>query len=118
MAKRSTSTDRILIDPIFGIPNGAEDSFAYSESNVDSEETTSDDLLEIDSYAVEPDIDYVDYDDGYDEAYGETLETPSGFVVLSQTLRRAPGGQQVVDIVIEVPDVDGARNYEIEVAKV
>ena len=62
--------------------------------------------------------DYIEYDDGYDDQDDLALDTPEDFQIISQTLRRGPGGQQVVDIVIQVEDIAGATNYEIQVTKV
>lgn len=111
MAK-STATNKTLIDPVFGIPAGAEDAFVYTDETVfigadqDSiavEETTEAPGEEFDEQI--PDV-------------ANVIDTPTDFKVLSQTLRRAPGGQQVVDIIIESEDVAGAVNYEFQVTKV
>lgn len=45
------------------------------------------------------------------------LEVPGSFDIVSQTVRTGPDGSQVVDIVIDVEDVDGALNYEIRMTK-
>lgn len=113
MAKRSTSSDRIIIDPLFTIPEGAEDQFSTSINEIDEISLESD---EFEFYGDE------NLQDGYeegDEHENETgaLDTPDGYTIVSQTLRRAPGGQQVVDLVIEVNDVAGATNYEVQVTK-
>jgi hypothetical protein len=102
MAKRSTSSDKVRIDPIFPIPEGSEDQFVREDMDVLEGNVESADLSFL-----------ADFDDSVEIG----LEIPQDFTIVSQTLRRAPGGQQVVDVVIEVPDVIGATNYEIQVAK-
>lgn len=119
MAKRSTPSDKILIDPLFGIPEGAEDQFTLTKDEVDTEDFV--DIDELVNDVITPD--YQDgseifvYEDNSDDLGGVVLEIPDDYSVISQTLRRAPGGQQVVDIVIETEDIDGALNYEIQVTK-
>lgn len=53
-----------------------------------------------------------------DPGQNESLPKPDvSFNLVSQTLRIAPDGKQVVDVVIELPDVDGAE-YEMRVTRV
>jgi hypothetical protein len=49
---------------------------------------------------------------------GMPLDAPTSFVVISQKIRRAPGGQQVIDIIVQVDDVIGASEYEFQVDKI
>lgn len=121
MANRSTPSDKVLVDPLFKVPEGAEDQFTFSREGTDEEIGVSetDEGLEIEIYSYEEGETSLDYDDGYDDqTTGATLETPEVFAVISQTLRRAPGGQQVVDIVVETEDINGAVNYEFQVTKI
>lgn len=105
MAKRSTPSDKIKIDPLFVIPEGAEDQFVYSTEGTDG-------------IFFEDVFDSFD-EDGTEEEDGESggLGVPESFSIVSQKLRRAPGGQQVVDVVIETDDIEGAVKYEMEVTK-
>jgi hypothetical protein len=50
-------------------------------------------------------------------AENDMLPTPQGFVVVLQTVRFAPDGRAVVDVVVEVEDVPGITNYELRVNK-
>ena len=118
MAKRTTPSDKVVIDPLFGIPEGAEDQFVYSEDEYFYDDETYGDLLTEESLLEIEYEDYIEYDDGYDDQDDLALDTPEDFQIISQTLRRGPGGQQVVDIVIQVEDIAGATNYEIQVTKV
>lgn len=116
MAKRSTPTDRVVLDSLFNIPEGAEDQFVHSEEDVYDAEITSDEFTYLDSL----DVGYEDelpYDDGTGDEDDFFIEAPTNFTIISQTLRRGPGGYQVVDLVIEVEDVEGAVNYEVQVTK-
>lgn len=111
MAKRAVATKKTLIDPLFSVPVGSEEEFVYSREGADG------DIFvlggEISDEEFEDDDEFPDDDDD-----GEgLLDIPEDFEVISQTLRRAPGGQQVVDVVIEAEEVVGAINYEIQVVK-
>lgn len=118
MAKRSTAHNKIPVDPIFALPEGSEEEFTHTREGMELEgEETGDDLtVQVFEYIAEGDI---LYDDGsYDNIDAGTLETPETFTILSQTLRRAPGGQQVVDVVFETEDIANAIRYEIQVTKI
>jgi len=121
MAKRTTSVDKTPIDPRFVIPIGAEEVFSYTDEFVEIEDDGADvtggEFSSIE-YDDGTESDYFDYtDDGYDDQEQIILETPEIFVVFSQSLKRAPGGQQVVDVVLQIEDIDGAEDYEIQVVK-
>ncbi len=121
MAKRSTPVDKTPIDPLFAVPYGAEDQFVFSRESTDVEEEVSEytDGSMADSWVeFDDEGNVIEYDDGYDDENAIELDTPDNFTIVSQTLRRAPGGQQVVDIVLQAEDVVGAVNYEIQVTKV
>lgn len=47
----------------------------------------------------------------------DELAVPSDFTIISQTVRTAANGQQVVDVVIDVTEVDGAVSYEVRMTK-
>lgn len=52
-----------------------------------------------------------------DDVNDDELGVPSSFVIISQTVRTAPDGSQVVDVVIDVEEIPGASNYEFRVTK-
>lgn len=52
-----------------------------------------------------------------EESVEDELDVPGSFEVITQTVRTAPDGSQVVDIVIEVEEVEGAVKYEVRVTK-
>ena len=88
---------RTLLDPLFAIPEGAEDEFQHSEELLNLEE--------------EPEV----YDD---VAVDEGLSAPSEFTIVSQSIKRGTGNHQFVDVVFKVDAIDGATKYEIKVTKV
>jgi len=64
--------------------------------------------------------DFVDYEDDAAPGSGfveDELDPPSSMEVVSQTVRTGPDGNQVVDVVIDVEDIDGAINYEFRITK-
>jgi hypothetical protein len=116
MAKRALANKKTLVDPLFSPPPGSEDEFVFSREGTDGEIIAIGDGFSDDG-------DFIDeFDDEFDEGYPDdddefTLDVPQDFEVISQILRRAPGGQQVVDVVIEAEEIEGATNYEIQVVK-
>ena len=59
-----------------------------------------------------------DIESELDEDYADdVLDTPSAFDIISQTVRTAPDGRQVVDIIIDVEEIVGALDYEVRVTK-
>lgn len=115
MARRSTSNDKIRIDPIFQVPEGAEDEFAYTRE-VPLSEDEFDNLDGLIDVSLQDITDYVE--DDSDDTTFLVLDVPDDFVVFSQTIRRSPGGQQVVDVILQVEDIIGAENYEVRVTKI
>lgn len=122
MAKRATHGDKTVIDPLFSIPEGAEEEFTHSQEDTEIDDGELNDVYSLslsDDFGYTEDGEYLDYfDEGTGGDNAIILDTPESFDVIAQFLRRAPGGQQVVDIVVEVADVAGAENYEIQVTKV
>ena len=54
-------------------------------------------------------------DEPDEDVPNDILEPPGSFEIVSQTVRTAPDGRQVVDIVIEVEDMPGASDYEFRI---
>lgn len=109
MTRRSVSPDRVKVDPLFYIPSGAEDNFVYTRENTDEDYLTD---------YIEEEITDIEFEDVSGEEESEELASPEVLGIISQTVRTGPGGQQVVDVVFEIDDVDGATNYEIQVTKI
>jgi hypothetical protein len=53
-----------------------------------------------------------------EEFVEDLLLPPTAFSIVSETIRMGPGGAQVVDMVLDVEDVQGAVNYEVRITKV
>lgn len=96
MARKPVRRHKIVVDPSFFIPEGAEG--VYLDDTVVFEEDNFEDIEE-DSTVEEGGLDF-----------------PKDIKVLSQKLIRAPGGQQSVEVVFEFSPVTGASDYEIKIA--
>lgn len=51
-----------------------------------------------------------------EDSTGDSLDTPSSFVIISQTVRTDPQGNQVVDVVLDIEEVSGATDYQVRIA--
>lgn len=104
---------KIKIDPLFLIPDGAEDIFVYSRDGVEQVDdfATADVNVEILGLGLD------DSDEGSGELTDDSLGAPDNFSIISQTVRRAGGGQLVVDVVLGIEDVPGASDYDVQVIK-
>jgi len=101
------------IDPMFPIPAGVDELVYSTHSEIDSLRET---VGPVDSYTGSP----VDPSIGSPIAQpGQTtVATPSVIGVVSQQVRRAPSGENVIDVVVAVDDVAGATKYEFRVTKI
>lgn len=100
------------IDANFAIPEGLKDTtvrdpfedinpVTFDEADIDVQvESYDEETSEISTDEVNDDI-----------------ATPEAIEIISQDVRTAPDGRQVIDIVIEVTDVDGATGYDVRVTK-
>ena len=99
-------------DPNLDIPEGLKN----ARESVNTEST--EEIPEPDA-----DIDFqtdtlIDEESELDEEFvGDELDVPGTFEIVSQTVRTGPDGSQVVDIVIDVEEVEGAVKYEVRVTK-
>lgn len=110
MASKSAQTSITELDPMFFIPEGAHE-LVYDDEEMDFSNETSEEETESVEYFEDGDWDSTTEDIDFDTQ----VPTPAILGVLSQTIRRLPNGQQVVDVVVEVEDV--APNYDIKVTK-
>lgn len=111
MADRASIQGLTHLDPMFYIPDGATE-FTYGQVK-DVPDIFSDDELD------GSDSEYSPYDDdlGVSDG-GDTPPTPSILGVVSQTITRTAAGNEVVDVVIEVDDIDGVTNYQFRISKI
>jgi hypothetical protein len=107
----------VVIDPNFFLPPGVVDARYPNEIEVNTDEIDTvidaDDVLDADSDVIidEP------------EETGEDNDTviiypPDTAIVVSQTIRFDGTGQQVVDVILEVPDVDDSIQIDVRMTKV
>lgn len=52
-----------------------------------------------------------------DDETDDDLGVPGSYAIVSQTVRTAPDGSQVVDVVIDVEDIEGASKYDVRITK-
>lgn len=102
MARKAVTPATLKVDRNFYIPDGLE-SVEY-----DSNDPTDDSAAEA----------VVGSSEG-GEAGGEGagVLVPDRLKIISQTLRTNKGGEMVVDVVVEVPDVKGVIKYDLRVTK-
>lgn len=102
------------IDPMFAIPAGATDLVYGTHSGIDSTGTPTGDRDAYTGEAVDPSAPMIPGTGNI----AVTVPTPNIVGVVSQQVRRAPSGDNVIDVVIDVEDVLGATKYEFRVTKV
>lgn len=97
------------IDPRFFVPPGV----------IDVRERTADEsaqIYDVDTTVVSGEDVQPPAPDSIND--GTRLATPSSITVVTpQTVRFAPDGTQVVDVILEIADVEGATNYDVRVTK-
>lgn len=105
-------TNEIILEPNFQMPPDLANA-RYKEVEEADESYDPDLSEEVDE---ESDV-FSGADD--DESYDESSEIypPDWMIVESRTVRTLPGGGQVVDVVIELPDLDDGDRYEVKVSK-
>jgi hypothetical protein len=121
-------TPEVAIDPRLFIPDGVIGIGVKStEIDPDSPTPTADNASEaVDGGASAPGTgngSNVDYEESTNNDVavesGEVykLPTPQTLTIVSQTIRIAPDGSSLVDVVIEVEDIPGVSNYDVRVTK-
>ena len=115
MAKRSAVRNGRTLDPMFSLPDGMDD-WAYSDKPENDLDAAQEALEFVDS---EDDVDseLAIIDDGDEETH-DAPPVPDNFVVLSQTLRRAPDGSHYVDLLFQVDDIPGVVKLDVGYSKV
>lgn len=98
------------IDPDLPTPNPADDE-DISDSTSPSGDTGSGDGSDV---VYEPPS---NNDIPAESGEVDKLPTPQTLTIVSQTIRIAPDGSSLVDVVIEVEDIPGVSNYDVRVTK-
>lgn len=105
------------IDPTFFLPPNVID-LRYE----DDEDVNRDDAVDPDSSET---VESTPLDSGpevspTDDILPETtalLPAPDNLTIVSQSVRSPAGGNYVVDVVIEIPDMAGVETFDVQVAK-
>lgn len=100
----------MLIDPRLDVPRGiAGIIYSDPDRDIDFFQTdNADDLIQSDDIIDGPIPSEPDTD----------LRAPSSFSVIEQKVRISPGGQTVVDVIIEIEDVEAIKDYETRITKI
>lgn len=109
MTERSVKNTVIEVNPMFFVPEGADDIVVNPSSRF--ADTTEGDFDAEELYGSS------EMSDEYDSALGDAPETPDIIRVVSQEVRTNKSGNQVIDLIIEVEDVLGAVKYDYRVTK-
>lgn len=100
--------DEIWFDPSIPIPEGIKNTRVKEKDFDDGELMDNAEDIDIQEDSASDDDSMLDEDSIDDE-----LEVPGGFTIVGQTTRTLPDGTQLVDIVIDVEEVEGAENYQV-----
>lgn len=123
-------TPEVTLDPRLFIPDGVID-IGVKSTEIDPDNPTptadtgetSDDATDSNSEVGTGDGGEVVYEpptnDDIPTEGGESdmLPTPQFIEIVSQTIRIAPDGSSMVDVVINVEDIPGVTNYDVRVTK-
>lgn len=109
MAERVQSDKPRVLDPNFAIPEGVTN-FTYKELT-DGDESA----LEVRSNDEAPVSDISVEDSELDGESDDTPDTPFIYGIVSQVIRTAPDGSQVVDVVLDVDDIDSTEEYNVRI---
>lgn len=99
-------------DPNLDIPIDLKNARVSALPDVTDEIPDPDADIDIQEDTLSDDDSQLDEDESSDE-----LDVPGTFVIVSQTVRTGADGSQVVDVVIDVEEVDGAVKYEVRITK-
>jgi hypothetical protein len=110
MSKRSVRRTETILDPAFFIPEGV-DELVYDDNDEFSSE--EEELLLDDTDVLDPDI--IIGDETTDDS--AAVPVPEDITIVSQKLGTGPGGQQVVDVVVNVKNIAGVEKFEFRITK-
>lgn len=118
--KKIIKTSEFEVSPFSTLPPGLDEGkYTGSKAEVENSAELEDfDILDENSSNVQESI-YVE--DAGEEGVANpvfALATPANITIKSQTVRTAADGKAVVDVVISVPNVKGAADYDVRITKV
>lgn len=105
----------LIVDPNFPLPPGVVDARYPNEEEVDQgdvDETTFDG-----DASIEANIEFVEPNEGQEDNDPTTMYPPDSLAVVSQIVRMGDNGQQVVDVVLEILDVDASIQIDVRMSK-
>lgn len=100
--------DDIWFDPSIPIPEGIKNTRVKEKDFDDGELMDNAEDIDVQEDTPEDDDSILDED-----AIDDELGVPGSFTIVSQSTRTLPDGTQLVDIVIDVEEVEGAENYQV-----
>lgn len=100
------------IDGNFPIPDGLKNAIERLRNEDEAPVTEEEADLDIQ-------IEFLDEEESEldEEEMPDGVAAPDYIEIISQTVRTAPDGRQVVDVVIDVEEVDGAIKYDVRITK-
>ena len=106
---------RIEVDPNFFVPPGVI-GISQAESS-GSQSTYGQDIIDVEDDGYFEEVDTLGPITDAGDGGNEILGVPSNFSVFSQTVKILPDGTAMVDVILDIPDVPGANNYEVRITK-
>lgn len=99
-------------DPNLELPEGLKNARISTAPDVTEDVPDPDADIDVQIETFNDDDSQLDEDE-----VGNELGVPGSFVIISQSVRTAPDGRQVVDVVIDVEEIPGAVKYEVRTTK-
>ncbi|UMO76255.1 hypothetical protein SEA_TOMAS_66 [Streptomyces phage Tomas] len=106
----------VIIDPNFFLPPGVVDARYPNEIEVEQEPVS--DVVDADDIIVDDSVINDEPEEEGEETNTTVLFPPDTMTVVSQTIRVGDNGQQVVDVVIDVPDSEESTQIDVRMTKV
>jgi hypothetical protein len=100
------------IDPMFPIPEGTDELVYGTRSETDALANATGPVDSYTGQAVDPTLVVPVQTTGQ-----STVPSPDIIGIVSQQVRRAPSGENVIDVVVQTSDIVGAIRYEFRVTK-
>lgn len=105
----------VVIDPNFLLPPGVVDARYPNEEEVDQADI--DQVTADGDELIVSEIEFLEPVEESEDNDPTILYPPDNLVVVSQTVRMGDNGQQVVDVVLEILDVDASIQVDVRMSK-
>lgn len=114
MVNVSVTPEKTVIDSRFDIPDGL-DAFYYADVP-DHDATEEEVIILAEDIVVATSVDGTGTEYTPEVIVSSTAPPPpTSIAIISQSVKTSPDGRQVINVVIEVPDVSGVLNYDVRV---